>query len=182
MHVEVKDSFESNEEGLPARIDFTISFGTDSADIPLQRVLGALARHLASGATGHPAEVTLAATIPGTQRHEADEPSVARPVARLIGSEWRRPQDVHGKALKTVHRVVAELDKAGRKGLTVQEIQDRTGLSLAPLYNLLKADQPQGRYASKYISATKVGRSQVLDLSTDGRYLASLIRADKVPA
>lgn len=111
----------------------------------------------------------------------APEETPKSAIAALVGSTWKPPADLHGKARNTVHRAIVTLDKAGGKGLTVQELHERSGLSLVPLYNMLK-EGTVGEYASRHIHVTKLGRSQVLDLTAEGRRLASLIRAGKVPS
>lgn len=95
---------------------------------------------------------------------------------------WTAPEELHGKAWKSVHRVIDAIGRAGGRGLTVAEIQDKARISAVPVYKMLKDDTPQGRYAGRYLRTTRLGRSQVVDLTTEGRKLASLIRADKIPA
>jgi len=163
MRVKLSQDYVFNEDGLPKNVEVTLAFEHEGA-VPVESILAAVAKRL------DPPEAP-----------SQGEPLALRASAasHLVGSAWRKP-DLHGKALRTVHRVVLELGK--EDGLTVQELHERSRISLPALYKVLKADQPQGEYASKYIRTTKVGRSQVLDLSPEGKLLASLIRAKKVPA
>lgn len=83
--------------------------------------------------------------------------------------------------MKSVHRVVQAIAQAGEKGLTVQEVIEKARISGVPAYKMLKADHLQGEYAARFLRTTKVGRNQVVDVTPEGRQLASLIRAGKVP-
>lgn len=117
---------------------------------------------------------------PATNGHA--EPA-ANPVHRLVGEGWKPPQDLHGKAMKTVHRILKGVYDATRDGhaATVQEVQERTRISLPPIYNALNPGTPSGKYAAKYVLVGKDGRNKTLDLTPEGSKLVSLMRAGKVP-
>jgi len=167
MCIRLSKDYMVDEEGLPKNVEVTVSFDHEGT-VPAERILAAIAKCLVPVSE----EPTNA---------ETEEPLAMRASAasHLVGAMWRKP-DLHGKALRTVHRVVLELAK--EDGLTVQELHERSRISLPALYKTLKDDQPQGQYAAKYIQSTKMGRSQILDLNPEGKLLASLIRAGKVPA
>jgi len=168
MRVKLSHDYVFTEEGLPKSVEVALAFDYQGT-VPVDAILAAVAKRLAPSPV--PEEASNGDAEPLAMRASA--------ASHLIGSTWRKP-DLHGKALRTVHRVVLELSK--EDGLGVKELHERSQISLPALYKVLKDDQPQGEYASKYIRATKVGRSQVLDLTSEGKLLASLIRAKKVPA
>lgn len=96
---------------------------------------------------------------------------------------WTRP-DLHGKTLKTAHRVavaIHELTEA-RRTPNVDNITAKARTSRPPIYNIADPETPAGQYMAPYIVSQKIGREIVLDLTPKGRQLVSLIRAGKVPA
>lgn len=188
MDVQVQDSFTLTLAGK--KVSTTVSIEVEAEpDLDLSALLHAVgARLVARGATGdHDGNAVLlgdgqnGATVRAAQRAGGETGGEARNGAAVTSFRWERP-DLHAKSMKSVHRVVDALGKAGGRGLTVQEICERARISPVPAYKLLKEDTPAGAYAARYVRATKVGRSQVVDLTADGRRLASLIRAGDVPA
>jgi len=111
-------------------------------------------------------------------------PETTASVQRLIGQEWKPPTDLHGKQVRTVHRMVKAVEEITRhgKGATAQEIADKGRIALPTVYNTMKDDSPAAAYMNRVFLFTKMGRTRVVDLTKEGRYLASLIRAGKIPA
>ena len=104
-------------------------------------------------------------------------------VHHLLGESWKAPKDMHGKALKTTHRILMGVYDSTQRGFaaTAKDVQDRTHISLVPIYNVMKPDTPTGKYASKYLLVGDQGRNKTLDLTPEGKHLVSLMRAGKVP-
>jgi hypothetical protein len=162
MRIQVNDTFKATLQGRERSIDVQVSFDGDATE--LAAVLAAVARQL------------------GPEAAQVDVPPEAKPAdAPEKPPKWEKP-DLHAKAMKSVHRVVVAVAAAGGKGLTVQELVKRARISTVPAYKMLKDDHPQGAYAARFLRTTKIGRSQVVDLTREGHHLASLIRAGKVPS
>jgi len=168
MRIQVNDTLQATIGGRELSIDVQVSF--DGAPPELQAVLEAVGRGFhGAGAVGEVA----------TDQDQVEAPPAEK--SEKAAFRWQKP-DLHAKAMKSVHRVVLALAKADRKGFTVQEVVEKARISAVPAYKMLKDDQPQGAYAARFLRTTKIGRSQVVDLTREGRHLASLIRAGEVPA
>lgn len=156
MQATLSQTIALQDDNLPSKITLTAEFHHAAGRIDPDAIWRAIGRHFVG-----------------------DGPKP--PTVQLLGSSWRAPP-LHGKALKTVHRAIAAIDSSGGRGVTIQDLNEKTGISLPPLYKMINPEEETGEYASKFLRVTKIGRTQVIDLTSEGRHLASLVRAGKVPA
>lgn len=98
-------------------------------------------------------------------------------------ANWNKPEDLDMRVVKSAHRVISEIAHRGQNGrpvLAAELIQD--GLISAPtMSRLMRRGEPAGDYMSPYIQISPEGRTKALDLTPQGRVLASRIRAGIVP-
>ena len=64
----------------------------------------------------------------------------------------------------------------------LRDLVGSIGLSAPTLGRLLRDGEPANRYLSPYVIVTPHGRTKALDLTPEGRMLASKIRAGVVPS
>lgn len=156
-----------DDHNVPTRV--TLSMDDAPTDIHLDEVFDALGSAL--GGAGRPAPTNGASERPTSSAHH------------LLGESWKPPQDLHGRAWKTVHRILMGVHDATQRGQAAmaKDVQERTKISLVPIYNVMKPDTPTGKYAAKYLLVGDQGRNKSLDLTKEGSLLVSLMRAGKVP-
>lgn len=180
--------------GLPGlqNVEVDVSFDHGGGAFDPEAVLAAVAEGLTDPDAEAPASEPQDADPVSVPKEEGRQEMVrmvdpqanGASVVRLMGQEWRPPSDLHGKQVRTVHRMVKAVDELTRdgRGATAQEISDHGRIALPTVYNALREDSPAADYVARLFLSTKMGRSRVVDLTQEGRYLASLIRANKVPA
>lgn len=170
MNVQVHKDILIKMDGRNVPATFSLTIDDPPTDVTLDEVLDAL-------------ESTLA---PSTERDRETNGTTATPVSRahyLLGESWKPPQDLHGRAWKTVHRILMGVHDATQRGqaATARDVQERAQISPVPIYNAMKPDTPTGKYAAKYLLVGDQKRNRTLDLTKDGNLLVSLMRAGKVP-
>lgn len=116
---------------------------------------------------------------------EEDElTTLSHPLGDAAGRDnWDKP-DLDLRVIKSAHRVVSEVAKRGVSGREVlaSELVGSIGLSAPTLGRLLRDGEQGFDYLSQFVRVTPSGRTKALDLTADGRLLASQIRAGTVPA
>lgn len=100
------------------------------------------------------------------------------------GHGWTKPADLDLRIIKSAHRVVLEVAKKGESGRPVlaSELVGEMGLSAPTVGRLLREGDPGNSYISRYVRIQPDGRTKSLDLTSEGRILASRIRAGVVPS
>lgn len=164
MRITIEEEIQTEAVGT-VRIE--VSYESD-ADTPPRQVLEEAARALLDG--GEPVKQANAAPEEGAKR--------------LMGHEYKPPKGIHGKQLRTVHRMVQAVEALTAKGpaASPQEIAEKARLNPASVYGAIKPGNPAEDYVKHLFLVGKHGRSYHLDLTKQGRYVASLIRAGKVPS
>ncbi|MHB8633837.1 MAG: hypothetical protein ACYDBQ_07735 [Thermoplasmatota archaeon] len=99
-------------------------------------------------------------------------------------SGWTKPADLDLRIVKSAHRIVLEVAKRGESGRAVMasELVGEMGLSAPTVGRLLRPGDPGHSYLNRFIRITPDGRTKSLDLTSEGRILASRIRAGVVPS
>lgn len=167
MRITISESIQ-----LPqGNVEVEIALEHNDGPVDPQQLLREVGRVLAGG----PAPVQL---HEATAHKEED----GNATARLVGQEWKPPKDLHGKQVKTIHRMVQSVEELTRRGQPAvpQDVSDHSGLSLPTVYNALRDDSPAVRYVRELFLVGQAGRTRVLDLTAQGRRVASLIRAGRV--
>lgn len=97
---------------------------------------------------------------------------------------WTKPADLDLRIVKSAHRIVLEVAKRGESGRAVlaSELVGEMGLSAPTVGRLLREGDPGNAYLGRFIRITPDGRTKSLDLTSEGRMLASRIRAGVVPS
>lgn len=108
---------------------------------------------------------------------EADEPE-GEP------EEWDQPGDVDLRLVKSAHRVIQEVARRAQTGrlIMASDLIGASGLSAPTIGRLLREGDPAFEYLQKYVHVSQQGRTKALDLTREGRLLASKIRAGVVPS
>lgn len=99
-------------------------------------------------------------------------------------ASWAKPEELDLRVIKSAHRIIKEIAKRGSSGRQVlaSELVGSIGLSAPTIGRLLREGEQAHDYLRRYVSVTPEGRTKALDLTPDGRVLASKIRAGTVPA
>lgn len=164
-------------KGLHARLDIELDFG--GLDVP-----ASAARRMALEALRELLEDTEASDLQVLSRplHEASRSTVETEESDADG--WEKPDDLDLRVVKSAHRVVQEVAKRGVSGRAVlaADLVGSIGLSAPTLGRLLRDGEHAHDYLSRYIRVTPHGRTKALDLTPEGRMLASKIRAGAVPS
>lgn len=163
--------------GLHARLDIELDFG--DADVPSKAArriaLQALQRLINDAdeeeltALSQPMHRTAAVPV------ETDAPR---------DGKWEKPDDLDLRVIKSAHRVVQEIARRGASGRAVlaADLVGSIGLSAPTLGRLLREGEPGHGYLQKYVMVAPHGRTKALDLTPEGRVMASKIRAGVVPS
>lgn len=104
-------------------------------------------------------------------------------VVRRNGDHWRKPDGLDLRVIKSAHRVILEVAKRGVGGRSVlaSDLVGSIGLSAPTVGRLLKDGDPGHDYLKPYVTISPHGRTKAIDLTAEGRILASKIRAEAVP-
>lgn len=97
---------------------------------------------------------------------------------------WRKPDGLDLRVVKSAHRIVLEVAKRGVGGRSVlaSDLVGSIGLSAPTVGRLLKDGDPGNDYLAPYINVIPHGRTKALDLTPEGRIMASKLRAGNIPA
>ncbi len=108
----------------------------------------------------------------------------ATPEAPEQEQDWEKPDDLDLRVVKSAHRVIQEVARRGASGRAVlaADLVGSIGLSAPTLGRLLRDGEPAHDYLAPYVIVTPHGRTKALDLTPEGRVLASKIRAGVVPS
>ncbi len=162
-------------KGLHARIDIELDFDGNVPAKAARRMAMEMLRELIENtdedeltALSQPMHRT--ASVPEREGSEEED--------------WSKPEDLDLRVVKSAHRVVQEIAKRGMSGRAVlaADLVGSIGLSAPTLGRLLRDGEPANRYLSDYVIVTPHGRTKALDLTPEGRMLASKIRAGVVPS
>lgn len=107
------------------------------------------------------------------------------PVVRSFSqNQWNKPDGLDMRIVKSAHRVILEVAKRGQTGREVlaSDLVGSVGLSAPTLGRLLRDEEEASQYLRQYVSIRPHGRTRALDLTPEGRVLASRIRANVVPS
>ena len=98
--------------------------------------------------------------------------------------KWNKPDELDLRIVKSAHRVVTEVAKRGASGRAVlaSELVGSIGLSAPTIGRLLRGGEAAHDYLAQYVRVAPQGRTKALDLTPEGRMLASKIRAGVVPS
>ncbi len=98
-------------------------------------------------------------------------------------SGWVQPADLDLRVVKSAHRLVLEVAKRAESGRAVlaSELIGAAGLSAPTIGRLLREGEPGNDYIRPFLRLTPQGRTKAIDLTSEGRILASKIRAGVVP-
>ncbi len=120
---------------------------------------------------------------------EQDVTILSNPIASFTqrkeeGSAWTRPEGIDLRVVKSAHRIVNEVCKRSQSGRAVlaSELVGSIGLSAPTIGRLLRPGEQANEYLAQYLVVTPHGRTKALDLTPQGRMLASKIRAGVVPS
>lgn len=97
---------------------------------------------------------------------------------------WRVPEELHMKSGKAAHRFLlaaAELADGG-EAPTTQEVAQKAGMSLPPVYRYIDAETPAGKYLAPLIRVEKRGRAYTIEVTPLGRLVAKRIRDGGLPS
>lgn len=121
-------------------------------------------------------------TPQNASEHREQEPIVAALARR--SDNWRKPDELDMRVIKSAHRIVLEVSKRGVGGRSVlaSDLVGSIGLSAPTVGRLLKDGDPGHEYLAPFVSISPHGRTKALDLTAEGRILASKIRAGSIPA
>ncbi|MGB1585573.1 MAG: hypothetical protein ACPHID_00820 [Thermoplasmatota archaeon] len=156
--------------GLRARISMDVDFG--DADVP-----PAAQRRFA-----------LQALLELVAEADAEDIQILGPAPKTDPphppGSWAKPEDLDLRVIKSAHRIIAEVAKRGSSGRQVlaSELVGAIGLSAPTIGRLLREGEEANAYLERYVTVTPSGRTKALDLTPEGRVLASKIRAGAVPA
>lgn len=160
-----------------ARIDIEMDFGDDEVPtkaarrIALETLRDLLEKATAEDMSSLSRPMHRTGHVPDPERDEHQERG------------WSKPADMDLRVVKSAHRVVTEVAKRGVSGRPVlaSELVGSIGLSAPTLGRLLRDGEQAYDYLSRYIRVSPNGRTKALDLTPEGRMLASQIRAGTVP-
>jgi hypothetical protein len=112
--------------------------------------------------------------------HESGEPAEDRPAGP---ARWEKPVELDLRIVKSAHRLVHEIAKRGERGRVVlaSELVSETGLSAPTVGRLLREGDPAYEYLKRFVRVSPHGRTKAIDLTSEGRVLASRIRAGAAP-
>ena len=120
---------------------------------------------------------------------KAQEPAVRVGTAtHTVGAghaaSWIQPAGLDLRVVKSAHRIILEVAKRGESGRAVlaSELVGAMGLSAPTVGRLLRPGEPGSDYLAQFIRVSPEGRTKAIDLTNEGRLLASKIRAGVVPA
>ena len=156
---------------VKVRVSAEADFGGNAVPGPAQRraILQALRRALENAEEG---DVTILSNpiTAFTQKKEANS--------------WEKPHDLDLRVIKSAHRIVNEVARRSQSGRVVlaSELVGSIGLSAPTIGRLLRDGEKANDYLSQYVVVSSHGRTKALDLTPEGRLLASKIRAGVVPA
>lgn len=87
------------------------------------------------------------------------------------------------RIVKSAHRLVQEVARRGERGRVVlaADLVSDGGLSAPTIGRLLREGNAGAEYLRRYVVVRPHGRTKALDLTPEGRLLASRIRAGAVP-
>lgn len=96
---------------------------------------------------------------------------------------WIQPAGLDLRVVKSAHRMILEISRRGESGRQVlaSDLVGAMGLSAPTIGRLLREGDPGNSYMSQYVRISPAGRTKALDLTSEGRMLASKIRAEAVP-
>jgi hypothetical protein len=172
--------------GIHARIDIEMDFG--GLDVPpkaARRLALEAVRKILETAT----EEDLTALSQPMHRTAAVPEQEAIISFTSEGEEkrvdsWTKPEALDLRVIKSAHRVIQEVSRRGTNGRAVlaADLVGSIGLSAPTLGRLLRKGESANEYLKNYIVVSPHGRTKALDLTPDGRVLASKIRAGVVPS
>lgn len=181
MHLfEVKRKEAVGEEDFPLLgYTSTITLGVDFGDV---EVPPRAARRIAFNVLREIADTLCEDDVHVKEEGEAPDVNDL-PVVRRNGDTWRKPDGLDMRVIKSAHRVVMEVAKRGVGGRAVlaSDLVGSIGLSAPTVGRLLKDGDPGYDYLKPYVTVTPHGRTKAVDLTPEGRILASKIRAGSVP-
>ncbi len=101
----------------------------------------------------------------------------------LATGAWEKPPELDLRVVKSAHKIVERVAEKGIGGRAVMASELIAGgdLSAPTVGRLLKEGEPGSGYLARFVRATPHGRTKALDLTEEGRILASRIRAGTVP-
>ncbi len=99
-------------------------------------------------------------------------------------ASWSVPAELHMKSGKSAHRFLsaaAELATGGAPP-TTQEVAEKAGMSLPPVYRYIDTDTAAGQYLAPLIRVEKRGRSYTIDVTPLGKLVAKRIKDGSLPS
>ncbi len=163
--------------GFHARIDIELDF--DDVEIPTKAERAMALRALADLIEAASEEELTVLSQPMHKTAEVPEPEI-----KHEHNAWSKPDDLDLRVVKSAHRVIMEVAKRGVSGRAVMasDLVGSIGLSAPTLGRLLRDGEAANGYLNRYVRVSPAGRTKALDLTTEGRMLASKIRAGVVPS
>ncbi|HLF15965.1 MAG TPA: hypothetical protein VI796_00830 [Candidatus Thermoplasmatota archaeon] len=164
-------------QGLQARLVLQVDLGGDVPPAAVRRIaLRAIQRILAEAdedefLTAAANEADLLSSTPAGESNGASR------------NGWIQPAGMDLRVVKSAHRLLLEVAKRAESGRAVlaSELVGAAGLSAPTIGRLLRDGEPGADYLRTYVRVTPEGRTKALDLTTEGRMLASKVRAGVVP-
>ncbi len=99
-------------------------------------------------------------------------------------ASWVVPADLHMKSGKAAHRFLAAAAELAEQGQvpTTQEVAQKAGMSLPPVYRYIDGETEAGAYLAPLIRVEKRGRAYTIDVTPLGRLVAQRIRDGGLPS
>lgn len=96
---------------------------------------------------------------------------------------WEKPVDLDLRVVKSAHRLVQEVARRSDRGRAVlaSDLILDGGLSAPTIGRLLREGNPGADYLARFVHISQHGRTKAIDLTPEGRVLASRIRAGVAP-